>query len=224
MAKDDYGVKDIRYFLDEENKYCQTKLKECEVWDDEALDGETQRDPIVFLRQRPFQREYDNICYKKELTKEYDLNDSELTMLGLFIMHHSRFFRDDYYGDEVPKIAQNMFEVLDSVVSKAPITHSKVLYRFCVDEDRHDMKCGDIITVPHNLTCTTDRWERHDNNIYVIQILPHDKTHAHDLYRMYPHNEREKQVNFLRGTSFQIENIESIEGTGYNIFVMNEIE
>ena len=217
-------MKDIRYFLDEENKYCQTKPKECEVWDDEALDGGTQRDPIDFLRQRPFQREYDSICYKKELTKEYDLNDSELTMLGLFIMHHSRFFRDDYYSDGVPEIAQNMFEVLDSVVSKAPVTHSTTLYRFCVNEDRHDMKVGDIITVPHNLTCTTERWDRRDNSIYIITTLPHDKTRAHDVYRMYPHNEREKQVNFLRGSSFLITNIDNIEGTKYHKFYMSEIE
>ena len=222
MAKDDCGMKDIRYFLDEENKYCQTKPKECEVWDDEALDGGTQRDPIDFLRQRPFQREYDSICYKKELTKEYDLNDSELTMLGLFIMHHSRYFRDDYYGNDIPEIVKNMFDVLDSAISKAPITESKMVFRFCVDEDRSNMRIGEEIIIPHNLTCTADKWDRKDNNIYIIQTLTHGKTHAHDVYNMYPHNKKERQVNFLRGTKFYITGIEDLEGTAYHKFYMSE--
>ena len=115
-------MKDIRYFLDEEDKYCKNEPEEAEVWDEEIQERDYKRIPLDFLRLRPFQHEYGNIAYKKELTKEYDLSDAELTMLGLFIMHHSQYFRDDYYGDAIPEIAKNMFEVLDSLVSKAPET------------------------------------------------------------------------------------------------------
>ena len=101
--------------MDEEDKYCQTEPEEVEAWNEEIRDWDYKRIPLDFLRQKPFQREYDNIAYKKKLAKEFDLSDAELTMLGLFIMHHSQYFRDDYYGDVIPKIAKNMFEVLGSL-------------------------------------------------------------------------------------------------------------
>ena len=109
-------MKDIHYFLEEEDKYCQNKSEEFEVCDEEVQEWEYKRVPLDFLRQRPFQCEYDNIAYKKELTKGYDLSDEELTMLGLFIIHQSRYFRDDYYGDVIPEIAKNMFKVLSRLV------------------------------------------------------------------------------------------------------------
>lgn len=217
-------MKDIHYFLEEEDKYCQNKSEEFEVCDEEVQEWEYKRVPLDFLRQRPFQCEYDNIAYKKELTKGYDLSDEELTMLGLFIMHHSRYFRDDYYGDVIPEIAKNMFEVLDSLVSKGPVTAHKTLYRFCQVEDKHDMKVGDVLFIPYNLTCTSDKWDRNDRNIYIIQTLPQDKTHAHDIYKMYPHNKNEHQINFLRGTKFLVTEIKEIAGTEYHEYFMDELE
>lgn len=216
-------MKDIRYFLDEESKYCQTQPKECEVWDEDAQEWSYKRIPLAFLLSKPFLREYENISYKKELTKGYDLNDAELTMLGLFIMQHSRYFRDDYYELPIPELALNMFEVLNSLVAKAPVTENALLYRFCVDEDRKDMEIGDSIVFPYNLTCTANKWNRKDNNIYVIHTLPKEDTNAHDLYRMYGHG-CEKQVNFLRGTKFLVVDKEIIDKTEYHIFVMNEIK
>ena len=177
-------MRDIVYFLEEEEKYCQTEREEIEVWNEDVQDWDYKRIPLDFLRQRPFQREYGNIAYNKELTKGYDLTDAELTMLGLFIMHHSQYFRDDYYGYVIPEIAKNMFEVLNSLVSKAPVTEHETLYRFCQVEDKHDMRIGDVLFIPHNLSCTTDKWKKNDRNIYIIQTLPHDKTHAHDIYKM----------------------------------------
>ena len=217
-------MKDIRYFLEEENKYCQTEREEVEVWNEEVQDWDHKRLPLDFLRQNPFQRGYNNIAYKKELTKGYDLSDAELTMLGLFIMHHSKYFRDDYYGNNVPEIARNMFDVLDNAISKAPVTQSETLFRFCVNEDNSEMEIGDTITFTHNLTCTTERWDRRDNNIYIIKTLPHDRTRAHDVYRMYPHNMNEHQINFLRGTKFLVTKIKEIAGTEYHEFFMDELE
>ena len=217
-------MKDIKYFLEEEYKYCQTEREEVEVWDEEMRDWDYKRIPLDFLRQKPFQREYGNIAYKKELTKEYDLSDAELTMLGLFIMHYSQCFRDDYYGDVIPEIAKNMFEVLDRLIAKAPQTTRNLLFRFCVDEDKHGMKIGDIVLFPHNLTCTEEKWNRNDNNIYVITPLADGRTRAHDIYKMYPHNEKERQVNFLRGTQFLIKDVQDVPGTEYHEFYMDEIE
>lgn len=190
-------MKDISYFLDEEDKYCQTKPEEVEVWDEDAQEWDYKHIPLDFLRSRPFHRYYNDVDYIRERTQGYELTEAELVALGLFFMQHSRYFRDDYYGDKIPEIALNMFEILNNVISKAPTTENTTLYRFCQDEDKHDMKVGDIVVIPHNLTCTTEEWNRNDNNIYVIKTLPHDKTHAHDIYKLYPHNENEKQVNPL---------------------------
>ncbi len=217
-------MKKIRFFLDEEDKYCQTEPEEIMIWDEEAQEWDYKRIPLDFLRSRPFQQSYNNLEYKRERTQGYNLSDAELTVLGMFIMHHSQFFRDDYYGNVVPEIAQNMFEVLDSSISKAPITEHATLYRFCEVEDKHDMKVGEVFFIPHNLTCTSDKWDRNDRNIYIIQTLPSDKTQAHDIYKMYPHNENEHQVNFLRGTKFLVTAIKDIFGTVYHEFYMEELE
>ena len=160
-------MKDIQYFLDVEDKYCQTIPEEVEVWDEDVQEWDYKRIPLDFLRSRPFDQSYNNLDYRKERTQGYDLNDAELTVLGMFFMHCSAPFRDDYYtqkGDAVPEIAKEMFEVLDSLVAKAPQTTNNLLFRFCVDEDKHDMKIGDIVTFSHNLTCTLDKWNRNDNN------------------------------------------------------------
>lgn len=217
-------MKEIRYFLDEEDKYCQTEPEEIMIWDEEAQEWDYKRIPLDFLRSRPFQQNLNNLDYKRERTHGYNLSDAELTVLGMFIMHHSRYFRDDYYGEDIPEIAKNMFEVLDVSVSKAPITEHKTLYRFCQVEDKHDMKVGEVLFIPHNLTCTSDKWERNDRDIYIIQTLPHDKTHAHDIYKMYPHNENEHQINFLRGTKFLVTAIKDVSGTEHYEFYLDEIE
>ena len=216
-------MKDIKYFISEEEKYCKIEPEETMVWDEEIQDWDYKHNPLDFLRSRPFLHNYENKNYIRELTTGYDLTDTELTALGMFSMHYSRYFRDDYYGEVIPEIATNMFEVLNSLVSKAPITEHTTLYRFCKIEDKHDMKVGEVLFIPYNLTCTSDKWDRNDQNIYIIQTLPHDKTHAHDIYKMYPHNENEHQVNFLRGTKFLVTNIKEISGTEYHEFYMEEL-
>ncbi len=216
-------MKDLRYFLDAEDRYCQTNPEETMVWNDEAKDWDFKCIPLDFLRSRPFHESYNNLDYRKELTQGYNLSDAELTVLGMFIMHHSWCFRDDYYGEEIPEIAKEMFEVLDSLVAKAPKTTNHLLFRFCVDEDKHDMGVNDIVTFPHNLTCTIDNWIRSDNNKYVITPLSDSRTRAHDIYKMYPHNENERQVNFLRGTQFLVTDVQEISETKYHVFFMNEL-
>ncbi len=101
-------MKDIHYFLDEEDWYNQADYKDVGFWDEE-FEGS---DLICFLRQKPFHRNYSCIDYVREHTKGYELNDAELTVLSMFIMNYSRYFRDDYYNKPIPEIATSMFEVL----------------------------------------------------------------------------------------------------------------
>ena len=216
-------MKDIKYFLEEEYKYCQTKIENIEAWDENIHDWVYIQSSLDFLRQKPFQHGLNNIDYIKELTKGFDLSDAELIMLGMFIMHHSRYFRDDYYGDTVPEIAKNMFDVLNTLIAKAPIADIGTLYRECKSPDTIALQVGDILLIPHNLTCTENNCMSIKNNIYVIRTLPHTKTRARDIYKMYPHNVKEKQVNFLRGTKFLVTKVEKIEDTDYHRFYMNEL-
>ena len=215
-------MKDIKYFLDEEDRYNQANNEAVILWNNEL--ESIVCDPLSFLQKRPFHRSYDNIGYVREHTKGYELNDAELTVLSMFIMNYSRYFRDDYYNKPIPEIATSMFEVLESIVAKAPRFDNNTLYRFCNEYDKSDMKVGDVILVPHNLTCTADRWNRSDCNIYVIQTLSQDKTGAHDFCKMYPHNPAEKQVNFLRGTKFLVTDIKEIKGTVYLEFCLKELK
>lgn len=58
------------------------------------------------------------------------------------------------------------------MVNKAPINADPILYRFCNDYDKCDMKVGDIINIPHNLTCTNYNWHQEKyNNVYIISPL-----------------------------------------------------
>ena len=215
-------MKDIKYFLDAEDRYNQANQETVLLWNN-GLES-IEHDPLSFLRKRPFHRSYDSIGYVREQTIGYELNDAEHTVLSMFIMQCSQYFRDDYYYKPIPEIATSMFEVLESVVAKAPRFDNKTLYRFCNDYDKSCIKVDDVILVPHNLTCTADRWNRNDCNIYVIQTLSQDKTRAHDLCKMYPHNHAEKQVNFLRGTKFLVTDIKEIRGTVFHEFYLRELE
>lgn len=218
-------MKDIEYFLYEEDKYNEIERDDFGVYDEDSKEiifGND--DPLSFLIEKPFHGIYEKaIDYIKERTQGFCLSEAEMTILGVFYAKWSAPFRDDYYTPPIPELALNMFEVLDSVVAKAPVTENLLLYRFCVDEDKNDMKVGDNIIIPYNLTCTADNWNRKDSNIYIIHTLPQNMTKAHDLYRMYNHG-HEKQVNFLRGSKFLIEDKKIIDDTEYYQFIMHEIK
>ena len=88
-----------------------------------------KRIPLDFLRSRPFYQSYNNLDYRKERTQGYDLNDAELTVLGMFFMHCSAPFRDDYYtqkGDAVPEIAKRVTGGLSLVTFKNKICYAGV--------------------------------------------------------------------------------------------------
>lgn len=85
-----------------------------------------------------------------------------------------------------------------------------------------NFEVGDIYQPSHSLTTTTEDWKQNRSDVYVIKTLPENETQAHCLYMIYNHGQ-ETQVNFLRGTSFEITDIEPIEGSEYKRIYMSEI-
>ena len=111
--------------------------------------------------------------------------------------------------------------ILNSIIIKAPKFKGNILYRFTKIGDKTNFEIGDIYQPHHSLTTTTEDWEQNRSDVYVIKTLPEDKTQAHSLYMIYNQG-NETQVNFLRGTLFEITNIEPIQGTKYKRIYMSE--
>lgn len=216
-------MKDISYFLDEEDDYNNNKSTKKQVNEETLIDSTPTYDSLDFLCSRPFHVFYENIEYGRKISHGYNLSDAELTMLGMFLMQYSRLFRDDYYKPPIPNLVNCMFETLNQAISKAPQNNCSTLYRFCNDYDKADFKVGETTTFPFNLTCTEDKWNISDKNIYIINTLPQHKTRARALYRMYRQNKREKQINFLRNSTFIITHIDRTKDKKHHIFYMNEI-
>lgn len=55
-----------------------------------------------------------------------------------------------------------------------------------------------------------------------ITPLPNGKTRAHNLYEIYEHGD-EKQVDFLRDTSFMVTKVEETKGTPYRKYYLKEL-
>lgn len=141
----------------------------------------------------------------------------------MYYAEHSAKFRDDYYHGEIPEVVRQMFIGINNVVSKAPQNKDKILYRFCHDEDPKGMKVGDVVNFPYNLTCTNFDWNQAKyKNVYVITPSPNGKTRAHNLYEIYEHGD-EKQVDFLRDTSFMVTKVEETKGTPYRKYYLKEL-
>lgn len=218
-------IQDLQYFLDEENKFCKEHPNYNQTFYDSSIHELSEyglNDPLNFLFERKLSETLKRI--EKPLGKEleYGLTDIQRVFLNMFYNNDSCLFRDDYY-EHIPDVIQNMFDTFDDVISKAPINKDNILYRFCNDNDKSNMNAGDIITIPHNLTCTNYDWrqERY-NNIYVITPLKDGKTRAHNLFEIYEHGD-EKQVDFLRHTKFKVTKIEKTTGTDYFKYYLEEL-
>lgn len=85
------------------------------------------------------------------------------------------------------------------------------------------MKVGDVVNFPYNLTCTNFDWNQAKyKDVYVITPLQNGKTIAHNLYEIFEHGD-EKQIDFLRDTSFEVTKIEETEGTSYKLYYLSEV-
>ena len=56
----------------------------------------------------------------------------------------------------------------------------------------------------------------------MITPLTNGKTKAHNLYEIYEHG-KEKQVDFLRDTSFMVTKVEETKGTSYRKYYLKEL-
>lgn len=221
-------VKDLEYFLEQERLFKEEHPDYGEMFYDDTI-GEMSEiginDRLNFLADGVISKytEYLKGGYI-ENEEQYQLTDAERVMLKMLYCQHSDLFRDDYYYEGIPEVVQNMFDTLDSVVSKAPLNSDSLLYRFCHDNELADFQVGEIVRFPHSLTCTNFDWHQDDEkNVYLVTPLSNGRTRAHNLFEIYEHGD-EKQVNFLRGTSFEVTQIEKREGSGLVKVHLKEIE
>jgi hypothetical protein len=216
-------LKDIQHFIDKEKEYISKHKNDKK--DFEYGTGMIDADfnnPEYFLKSGKIQWYYNTM--KENIGNEgnFELTEAERVVLRMFYGDMSHIFRDDYYQNDVPEIAQELFKVLNSVVSKAPQNKSSLLYRFCVREDNVDLKKGDVFTVPHNLTCTEENWNQSDRkHMYIIEPLKEGMTKAHNVYKIFEHG-LEHQVNFTRKTSFEITKV-IIQKNGLKKIYMKEL-
>lgn len=221
-------VKDLEYFLEEENRFCSEHPDYGDFFYDENI-GESSNygidDRLNYLSEKIFSKTAELIRNKNiKVSNSYEISEAQIVILGLFHWKYSYIFRDDYYYDDITDFVQNLFDTLDDLVNKAPINNDTTLYRFCNDYDKSDMVIGDLITIPHNLTCTNYDWKQEKyNNVYVITPLKNNKTKAHNLFEIYKHGD-EFQVNFLRNTTFRVYKVEHTEGTDFKKFYLEEVQ
>lgn len=224
-------LKPIEYFLEKEEKYIKSRKGEPEFIYDEKYGMQFADDALSFLSQNRFHKVYNILESEKRLMAEkiikFNVSDSELIMLNLFMSNMSMYFRDDYYlkyDKRIPSFVLEMQKCLYSVIGKAPVFEGDTLYRFCVNEDCIDFEIGQKNKFPYSLTTTTDNWN-HDTNRYIIRPLPKEQTHAHCLYLMHAHG-HENQVNFLPNTSFIVTDIQKCTCGGQvykHIYMKEEI-
>jgi len=220
-------TKDITYFLNAEQEFCNAHptYGKMSINKDSEMTFIGLDDRAYFLIGKPFAKYYHHTNKIIENEEVYGLTLAERVLLKMFYCEHSVEFRDDYYYDKknIPQVISEMFNGLNNIVKKAPLNNDKILYRFCCDYDPNDMKVGDVITFPYNLTCTNFDWHQDkEKNVYVITPLPDGNTKAHNLYEIYEHGD-EKQVNFLRETSFKVTKIEKTKGSDFVKIHLEEI-
>ena len=220
-------VKDLKYFLEQEDEFCKKHPEYGQLFYDVSI-GELIKcgidDPLNFLSDKVISNTLDTLGKPVGREDELGLTSIQRVLLRLLYCQHSYLFRDDYYHNSFNECVQNMLDTLDDMISKAPITTSPILYRFCNEFDRANMEEGDIITIPYNLTCTNFDWHQEkDKNVYIISPLKNGKTRARNLFEIYKHGD-ENQIDFLRGTHFKVTKIEDTEKTVFKKFYLEEIE
>lgn len=218
-------TKDIQYFLNAEKEFCKEHPDYGTLYFDEkyGMGKVGDNDQASFLIHRPFEENFNRHFKLIGNEDKYGLTDAERILLNMYYAQHSAKFRDDYYHSEIPEVVKQMFMGINNVVAKAPQNQDKILYRFCQSEDPKNMKVGETINFPYNLTCANYDWKQAKyKNVYVITPLQDGNTKAHNLYDIYEHGQ-EKQIDFLRGTSFKVTKIEKTKGTPYKKFYLSEV-
>ena len=221
-------VKDLDYFMEQERLFKEEHPDYGEMFFDDTIGVMSEKgidDRLNFLSDGVISM-YNGYLEGGYIGNEeqYNLSDAERVMLRLLYCRHSYLFRDDYYYEGIPEVVQNMFDTLDSVVAKAPSNTDPMLYRFCHDHDSVNFQVGDIVKFPYSLSCTNFDWHQDDEkNVYLVTPLSNGRTRAHNMFEICEHGD-EKQVNFLRGTSFEVTQIEKREDSNFVKVHLKEIE
>lgn len=218
-------TKDIQYFLKAEKKFRDEHPDYREIYFDEQYGMRKigDDDAASFLISKPIAKCYDSCSKIIGNEERFNLTKAEQVFLKMYYAQHSAQFRDDYYHGVIPEVVKQMFIGINNVVAKAPQNKDKILYRFCCNEDPKGMKIGDLVNFPYNLTCTNYDWNKAEyKDVYVITPLTNGKTKAHNLYEIYEHG-KEKQVDFLRNTSFMVTKVEETKGTSFRKYYLNEL-
>lgn len=219
-------MKDVNYFLEAETKYKEKHVNDLDLYYDPEIGEMTCKSyPDDFLEggwMHKFAQSEHTEKIEKAI-KEYNLSNVEILIMHCFYGNLSQYFRDDTYIQygEVPEVAKEMQIVLESLIKKAPKHKEGMLYRFLKSHDNINLKEGDVFEPPFSLTTTNEDWEQ-EKDVYVITPLPEDLTSAHDIFQIYNHG-NENQVNFLKGTKFEVKKIEQ-NSKGYKRIYLNEIE
>lgn len=218
-------MKDLSYFIEKEEIYNQQHPQDEFFFNDKFGEFDVRTYPNDLLKGKWISQLATDLTKNTEYVNLHraGLLDVEIVILYCFMGNLSRYFRDDYYVgcDYIPEEALALQEILDSILRKAPKTESHILYRFLKPEDQRDFKIGDSFTPSYSLTTTNEDWAQ-DVDAYIITPLANNETNARDIFKFYNHG-NENQVNFLKGTSFIITDIE-INLTGLKKIYMEEIK
>ncbi|MFA6780211.1 MAG: hypothetical protein WCU80_10595 [Paludibacteraceae bacterium] len=164
-------VKDLHYFIDKEDEFITNHPNYGHFFYDETI-GEMSEyginDRLNYLSDKVISKTRETIKEPLENEIKFGLSDAQRVLLRLFYCKSSHIFRDDYYYDGITDFVQNLFDTLDDVVRKAPINADSILYRFCNEYDKCDMKIGETIDFSYNLTCTNYDWKQERyKNVYL---------------------------------------------------------
>ena len=158
----------------------------------------------------------------------FNVNDVELLCL---ILLERNAFSILQSGNNTP--FQKIWERnMDSLLKKIPVCHKKVIYRnhkYCnIEEIKKLYQEDNHYKVNHYLTCSKEFLSMGGYKLkFIIHPLPRNSK-AHNVYMLYNFGRNKKggkpewQIEFERGTEFEIESIK--QKGGYHVVHLKELQ
>lgn len=214
-----FQIKNICDLVDFENKYCQL-LSELEF-----SIGDVSYDfnecELSLLSRKPFGKvtslKRDELYDK---FSEYKLDDIEICIIRSFLQQVSGMYRFDAYSYGLPPFAEEIIRRLQTALAKLPSYGNARVVRQLNDYDTLDLLKNDIYEPCYSMTTSAnEKWNDGKGNQYVIISLPKESTKAHSIIFA---NTSEKQVTFLIGAKFLVDDVVKKKDGSRTIF-MHEI-
>ena len=112
------------------------------------------------------------------------------------------------------QLKETIIKCLDKALTKIPSNSHQLLYAND-GFSRSNNKIGDVFTVKGFLTTSIDDFDNANYIKWVVTPKSINETKAHEIYRVYNHGDDlpypEYQVEFERGSSFKITQIEKVK-------------